>query len=65
QKIEQLIRETIPVSEVPPGVEITETPFAERQAMAREIDDQRRQADPKFKGAFHERGKGKARKRRS
>lgn len=64
KKIEQLIRETIPVIEIPPGVEITETPFAERQAIAREIDEQRRQEDPTFKGAFHERkGKGRRKKR--
>jgi ATP-dependent RNA helicase RhlE len=64
-KIQKLIRETIPVSEIPPGVEITETPFAERQAMAREIDDQRRQEDPTFRGAFHERkGKGKVKGKR-
>lgn len=62
EKIQQLIRETIPVSEIPPGVKIAETPFAERQAMAREIDDQRRKEDPTFKGAFHER-KGKRKRK--
>lgn len=62
EKIENLIRETIPVKEIPPGVELPDTTFDEKQRIAREIDDQRRREDPDFKGAFHE--KGAARKRR-
>jgi ATP-dependent RNA helicase RhlE len=55
QKIEKLIREKIPVKNLPAGVEIEPTPFEEAQEMAREIDSQKRREDPEFKGAFHER----------
>ncbi|MBX2944243.1 MAG: DEAD/DEAH box helicase [Cyclobacteriaceae bacterium] len=61
KKIERLIREQIPVKRLPSAVEITETPFAEAQAMAREIDRQKRKDNPDFKGAFHEKGKVKKR----
>lgn len=54
QKIEKIIRMTIPRQPIPAGVEITETPFDEQQAMLREIDEQRRKEDPTFLGAFHE-----------
>jgi ATP-dependent RNA helicase RhlE len=54
EKIEQVIRSKIPVYPLPPEVEVTDTPREERQAMAREIDHQRRREDPDFKGAFHE-----------
>jgi ATP-dependent RNA helicase RhlE len=54
EKIEQIIRSKIPVYPLPPEVEVTDTPREERQAMAREIDHQRRREDPDFKGAFHE-----------
>lgn len=59
KKIERLIREQIPVKRIPQAVEITETPFEEVQAMAREIDRQKRKENPAFKGAFHEKGKAK------
>ena len=54
RKIEKLIRQTIPVMPLPPEVFVEETPYEERQAMAREIDTQKRKEDPDFKGAFHE-----------
>ncbi|GAB3687912.1 DEAD/DEAH box helicase [Spirosoma flavus] len=54
QKIEKIIRMTIPRQPLPPQVEVTETPFDEQQDMLREIDLQRRKEDPDFKGAFHE-----------
>ncbi len=54
EKIEALIRETIPVKELPEDVVIVKTPFEESQRMAREMDEQRRRDDPNFKGAFHE-----------
>ncbi|WP_128547121.1 DEAD/DEAH box helicase [Larkinella soli] len=53
-KIEKIIRMEIPREPIPEGIEITETPFDERQDMLREIDNQRRKEDPTFKGAFHE-----------
>lgn len=58
QKIERIIRMTIPRLPLPPLVEVVETPFDEQQAMLREIDEQRRKDDPTFLGAFHEK-KGK------
>lgn len=54
KKIEKLIREEIPVKEFPAEVEITKTPFEEKQEMARQIDIQKRRENPNFKGAFHE-----------
>ena len=54
EKIEKLIREKIPLKPIPEGVEITKTPFAEAQAMALDIDWQKKRDDPEFKGAFHE-----------
>ncbi len=53
-KIQRLIRQTIPSIEVPKDVFIEETPYEERQIMAREVDRQKRKEDPDFKGAFHE-----------
>jgi ATP-dependent RNA helicase RhlE len=54
EKIEKLIREKIPVKKLPTEVEVTKTPFAESQAMALDIDWQKKKEDPEFKGAFHE-----------
>ncbi|RYC67790.1 MULTISPECIES: DEAD/DEAH box helicase [Spirosoma] len=54
QKIEKIIRMTIPRVPIPRVVEITETPFDEQQALLREVDEQRRKEDPTFLGAFHE-----------
>jgi ATP-dependent RNA helicase RhlE len=54
RKAEKLIRQTIPVYDIPADVFIEETPYEERQAIAREIDLQKRKDDPDFKGAFHE-----------
>ncbi|RZL43595.1 MAG: DEAD/DEAH box helicase, partial [Pedobacter sp.] len=54
RKIEKLIRQYIPVAEIPEGVYIDETPYEERQHIAKEIDMQKRKEDPDFQGAFHE-----------
>lgn len=54
RKIEKLIRQQIPQKEIPKKVFIEETPFAEGQAMAKQIDEQKRKENPDFKGAFHE-----------
>jgi ATP-dependent RNA helicase RhlE len=54
EKIEKLIRQSIPVSEMPENVFVDDTPYEERQNIAREIDLQKRKEDPAFKGAFHE-----------
>lgn len=56
-KIEKLIRQKIDEEEIPQSIFIEETPFDERQAIAREIDAQKRKENPDFKGAFHEKKK--------
>lgn len=54
KKIEKLIKQFIPVLELPEGVFVEKTPFDERQAIAREIDNQKKKDNPDYKGAFHE-----------
>lgn len=54
RKIEKLIRQSIPTENIPDEVFIEETPYEERQAIAKEIDMQKRKENPEFKGAFHE-----------
>jgi ATP-dependent RNA helicase RhlE len=54
EKIEKLIREKIPVLDLPAEVQIEKTSFEESQAMKRELDLQKRKENPDFKGAFHE-----------
>ncbi|GIV39756.1 MAG: ATP-dependent RNA helicase RhlE [Thermonema sp.] len=54
KKIEALIKMKIPRLPLPDAVEVAETPFEEKQEMAREIDKQRKKEDPTFQGAFHE-----------
>jgi ATP-dependent RNA helicase RhlE len=53
-KIQKLIKQTIPVVTLPEDVFVEETPYDERQAIAKEIDNQKRKENPDFKGAFHE-----------
>lgn len=62
EKIEKLIREKIPVRELPAILEITKTPYEEAQAMALDIDWQKRKEDPEFKGAFHEKKNDRSKK---
>ncbi len=57
RNIEGLIRMEIPRLQVPAEIEIMSTPFDERQSQLREIDEQKRRADPTFQGAFHEKKK--------
>ena len=45
---------SIPMSDVPKEVELSETPFEEEQTMLREIDLQKKKDDPNYQGAFHE-----------
>ena len=54
KNIEEIIREKIPVRPLPKGVVVEETSAEEQQSQNREIDRQKRKADPTFKGAFHE-----------
>ncbi|MFD2871390.1 DEAD/DEAH box helicase [Mucilaginibacter ximonensis] len=62
-KIQKLIRQTIPVFNIPDGVFVEETAFEERQDLAREIDLQKRKENPDFKGAFHEKKTATQRKK--
>ena len=57
EKIEKLIREKIPLKKLPGEIEVTKTPYEEAQAMALDIDWQKKKEDPDFKGAFHEKRK--------
>ncbi|MCS6820280.1 MAG: DEAD/DEAH box helicase [Microscillaceae bacterium] len=54
RKIEKIIKMTIPRLPIPAGVEVPETDFEEKQAIAKAIDDQRKKENPDFQGAFHE-----------
>lgn len=60
RKIEEKIRMTIPSEPLPQSLTVTETPFEEQQAMERTIDAQKRQEDPDYKGAFHDKKDYKA-----
>ncbi len=52
--IQKIIRQAIPVFEIPEVVHIEKTETEEKQEQAREIDRQKRLDNPDFKGAFHE-----------
>jgi ATP-dependent RNA helicase RhlE len=54
RNIEKLIRQPLPVADLPAGITPSATPFEEAQQQAREIDHQKRLADPDFQGSFHE-----------
>ena len=54
RNIEKLIRQPLPVADLPAGITPSATPFEEAQHQAREIDHQKRLADPTFQGSFHE-----------
>ena len=56
-KIEKLIRQPIPQEKLPEDVFVEVTPYDEQQAIAMEIDMQKRKDDPDFQGAFHEKKK--------
>ncbi|TFV92154.1 DEAD/DEAH box helicase [Algoriphagus kandeliae] len=62
EKIEELIRMEVPEVSIPKSVTITETPFAEKQIYARELDKLKQKENPDYKGAFHEK---KARPKRN
>ena len=54
RKIEKLIRQPIPLKQLPSEVKVEKTTFVEQQEIARAIDHQKRKENPDFKGAFHE-----------
>ncbi|WP_194776083.1 DEAD/DEAH box helicase [Pararhodonellum marinum] len=53
-RISEIIRMSIPESQIPETVDVPETPRAEQQGYDREIDIQKKKNDPNFKGAFQE-----------
>lgn len=64
EKIEEIIRMEIPVTELPEEVEVFETPYEENQTILREVDMQRQSDDPTYQGAFHEKKKKKDKDKR-
>jgi ATP-dependent RNA helicase RhlE len=54
ERIQKLIRLKIKEEKVPKFLVVTETPFEEQQEILKKLDDQRKKADPEFKGAFHD-----------
>lgn len=53
-KIERIMKQFIPVLELPADLKLHETPKSESIDQNRDIDWQKRKEDPTFKGAFHE-----------
>ncbi len=53
-RIESMIRMEVPLFEIPEDVDITPTPFAEKQRYEREMDKIKQKENPEYKGAFHE-----------
>jgi ATP-dependent RNA helicase RhlE len=54
QRIESMIKTKIPLELVPEHLVSEFTPKEEKQNLLRKIDEQKRRADPTFRGAFHE-----------
>ena len=52
--VEKLINQSVPMLPLPERVTVEKTDREESQAIAREIDGQRKKEDPNFKGAFHQ-----------
>ncbi len=57
EKILKIIQLDIQPESLPLEIHEEKTGFEEQQEMLRQIDDQRKKADPTFKGAFHEKKK--------
>jgi len=56
-KVQEKMGMEVDVLPMPEEVTVYKTDKDEAQAMARELDDQRKKLDPDFKGAFHEKKK--------
>jgi ATP-dependent RNA helicase RhlE len=54
KRIETLIRMKIKELQIPEILVAKETPYEEQQEILKKLDDQKKRADPDFKGAFHE-----------
>ena len=69
KRIQELIRMEIPRLELPSDLDLVATKHDESQTQLREIDRQKRAADPTFKGAFHEKknipGRGPKKEKRN
>jgi ATP-dependent RNA helicase RhlE len=57
EKIEKIIRMSIPLLDIPSVVEVIETEDDELKSQLKEIDHQKRTDDPTYQGAFHEKKK--------
>lgn len=53
-KIEGIICMKVEVAEIPKEVDVTATPFEEKQSYDRELDKLRQRDNPDYKGAFHD-----------
>ena len=53
-RVEKLIRMKIQEEPIADHLIAKETPYEEQQEILRKIDDQKKRADPDFKGAFHD-----------
>ncbi|MEO1653830.1 MAG: DEAD/DEAH box helicase, partial [Bacteroidota bacterium] len=65
REIEKIMKQKVAELALPADLEIIETGFEEQQAMAREIDRQKRKENPDFKGAFHQKKSKSSPKHRS
>ena len=54
QRIEAMIKSKIQEAPVSENLIAAHTPFEEKQNILRKLDEQKRKADPAFRGAFHE-----------
>ncbi|WP_057939508.1 DEAD/DEAH box helicase [Algoriphagus resistens] len=54
EKIEEIIRMKVEEAPIPDEVDVSATPFEEKQAYARELDRLLQRDNPDYKGAFHE-----------
>ncbi len=55
--IEKIIDQEIPLANIPSNVTVEKTPFEEQQDINKALDQMKKNADPTFKGAFHEKKK--------
>lgn len=54
ERIEKTIRMKIKSVEIPAKLMVEDTGYEEAQEMLKKLDDQRKKANPEFKGAFHD-----------
>ena len=54
ERIEKMIRMKIPIELVDEKFVVADTPYEESQEILKKLDNQKKKADPSFRGAFHE-----------